>query len=270
MNLNWRSILFVPGNRPERFAKAFAAGADAVCLDLEDAVKAADKPAARQQTMAALSQPPEMPAAVRINAANVGWYEDDLSAVQQLPQQILAMLPKANLASVKQTAEQLPDRGLIAVLEDPLGIEEAYDIARQDAVVGLVLGAADLAAQLGARMEWEPLLYARSRMLMAAVSAGCLAMDVPSLELKDPAVVEAETRRVRALGYSCKAAIHPMQIEPIHLSLMPSDSEIDEARAMLAAYRDAGGGALAFNGVMLDEPVLIAARRTLAMAGQDV
>lgn len=270
MTLNWRSILFVPGTRPERFDKAFASGADAVCVDLEDAVEAAGKQQAREQMYAALQKPRQVSSTVRINGTGTRWHEEDVQAAGKLPDAVFLALPKAHLDGVQALSRETPKHQIIALLEDAQGIEEAYQIARQNSVVGLMLGAADLVAQLGAPMEWDALLYARSRMLMAAVNADCLAIDVPCLELKNPEVVFAQTQRVKTLGYACKAVIHPAQIEPVHRALMPSESDISQARAMLDTFDRAGGRAVEWNGVMLDEAVLVSARRVLALVGETI
>ena len=267
----WRSMLFVPGNRPERFAKAFAAGADAVCIDLEDAVPQGEKAQAREGLTGALppllEQFPQVAAAVRINALGTEQHGGDVAALDGLPPKALCMLPKAHLADVQALAGATP-RPVLALLEDARGIEEAYQVAAQPAVAGLMLGAGDLVAQLGARMEWEPLLYARSRLVMAAADGGCMALDVPCLQVGDADLVQRETERVARLGFDGKAAIHPAQVAPIHRALAPTEEEVARARGMVEAFAAAGGAAVAYEGVMLDEPVLVSARRVLARAAR--
>lgn len=265
---HWRSLLFVPANRPALFDKAFSSGADAVCMDLEDAVRAEDKPAARAHVISALAQPRQAAAAVRLNAVGSPWYEGDKQQLRGLSCEFTLLLPKAHLDSLATLIQDVPGHRIIPLLEDAQGVEEAYEIAQQEPVTGLLLGGADLAAQLGASMTWDALLYARSRLLMAAANAACLAIDVPCLALKKPDLVFRETERVKALGYSCKGAIHPLQIDPIHRALAPTAFERDEARAMLDAFEQAGGNAVALNGMLLDEPMLALARRTLALAGE--
>lgn len=267
--LHLRTLLFVPGNRPERFDKAFDSGADAVCMDLEDAVGKEDKTGAREAVAAALASPQRVPPAlVRINAADSQWYEKDVQKLSSLPPTVAIVLPKASLGQIQALTEKTGTRPLIALLENAASIEEAYAIAGHETVTALMLGGGDLMAELGGQLSWEPLFYARSRLLMAAVSAGCLAIDVPCLNLRDTAVIEEETRAVKALGYACKAAIHPAQIAPIHRALAPSDEEIIEAREMLAASRAATGDAVSWRGKMLDEAVIIMAERVLRLAGE--
>ena len=271
MNYHWRSLLFVPGNRPERFAKAFASGADAVCVDLEDAVATRDKQFAREQVADALATLPPVPTVVRLNALESAWHADDVKKLQTaLPQAVCFMLPKARLNTVQNLADKTQGRPLFALIESAAALEEAYQIAAEKSVAGLILGGADLSAELGTDMNWEALFYARSRLLLAAASAQILAIDVPCLTLKDTQLISEETQRVKALGYSCKGAIHPAQIEPIHAALTPTADEIEGAESMLAALETSQGDAVEWRGVLLDEPIIAAAKIVLARAGKTI
>jgi len=269
LNYHWRTLLFVPGNRPERFDKALLSGADAVCLDLEDAVAASSQESAREQVVQALQSGAKTPVVVRLNAAGTPWHESDIARLDCLPETVAFMLPKARLSSVQQLSSRTKGRPLFALIETALGIEEAYSIAAQEGVRGLMLGGADLTAELGASMTRDSLFYARSRLLMAASSAGRMAIDVPCLALKDEHTIAEETHLVKALGYSCKAVIHPAQIEPVHSVLTPSAAEIERAESMLAALKASDGDAVEWQGTMLDEPVIASARRILAQAGRN-
>ena len=264
----WRSLLFVPGNRPERFAKAYACGADALCLDLEDAVGKAHKDSARSHIANALRLPTDVPVAVRINGEDTKWHPADVQCLSQTPDSVFVMLPKARLSSIRRLWKAIQPRPLIALVEDPKGLLEAEEIATEPGVVALMLGGADLMSRLGGEISWDGLVYARGLLVLAAAAENCLAIDMPCFGLGDSLVDEArtETQRVAAMGYQCKAAIHPAQIPAIHGVLTPSSQDITRAQAMLQVYEDAGGDVVEFEGKMLDEPILISARRTLAIA----
>lgn len=266
MDIHWRTLLFVPGNRPERFEKAFASGADAVCIDLEDAVSESEKANARAYATTALAKPQLVDLTVRLNVIGSSNYDADLAQLGQLPDTVLLCLPKAHLSSVLTVMQDFPKQQILAVLEDAQGIEEAFDIARQTPVVGLVFGGGDLAAELGISMSWDAMLYSRSRLLLAAVNANCLPIDVPCLTLGDAEQTYNETLRIKNLGYKAKVAIHPDQIEPIRRAFTPSASEITEAKAILKAFAQGSGGAISFKGKMLDEPILQSARQVLKSA----
>jgi len=158
---------------------------------------------------------------------------------------------------------------LVALLETPASIDGAGAIANAGgALAALMLGGADLSAELGAQFGWDALLYARARILHAARAADLLAWDVPHIDLKDPDGLAEETRRVLALGFDCKTAIHPLQIPVIHDAFMPPAARIEWAGALLAALpADGASGAFMFRDSMIDAPVIRNARRILARAG---
>jgi citrate lyase subunit beta/citryl-CoA lyase/(S)-citramalyl-CoA lyase len=156
---------------------------------------------------------------------------------------------------------------LVALIESPRGVENAFAIAQAAGLGALMLGGADLSAELGARFGWDGLLYARGRLVNAAKAAGLQAWDVPHIDLADSAGLAEETRRVLALGYDCKTAIHPQQIAAIHAAFMPTPSELEWAQALLLAVPDdQASGAFIFQGRMVDAPVLRKARRVVELA----
>jgi (S)-citramalyl-CoA lyase len=268
----WRSLLFVPGSRPDRYEKALASGADLVCVDLEDAVAPADKDAARRSVLE-LVQGATWRAdssALRVNPARTEAGGDDLASLASLPaaEPLTVVVPKADgPADVERVRDALAAGGrevsLVAMVETARGLEDAADLAGVPGVSALFLGAVDLAAELGCALEWDALLYARSRLVHAAALGGVGVIDVPYLGLDDTAAVGAEARAVAALGFTAKAAIHPRQIEPIHDAFRPAPDEVTRARRLLDAYHRAGGGVISFEGVMVDRPVVEEARRTL-------
>jgi citrate lyase beta subunit len=157
--------------------------------------------------------------------------------------------------------------GLVCLIESARGLEAAMEIANADARLRVIaLGGVDLAADLRAELAWEPLLYGRSRLVQATAAAGIGLLDLPHLALDDAAALAAECRRVKALGFTGKLAIHPKQVAPIVETFTPSAAEVDRAARMVAALEQAGGNAVEFEGKMLEIPIVKAARRVLALA----
>jgi citrate lyase beta subunit len=266
-------MLFVSGEKTERFAKAMAAGADLVCIDLEDAVHPARKAEARAQVLAWLhAHPPkagEPKRALRVNGVRTLEGLRDLVALADsgVPLDVL-LLPKTEAAAdiqVLQATVGAQVGAIVALIETPLGIEQAADISRAP-LLALMLGGADLSAELDASFDQQGLLYARGRLVNAAKAAGLQAWDVPHINLADEAGLTAETRAVLALGFDCKTAIHPQQIATIHAAFRPTPAELDWARTLLAAVPAGNSdginvGAFLFNGRMVDAPLLKRARR---------
>lgn len=274
-----RSMLFVSGEKPDRFPKALATGADLVCIDLEDAVSHVSKQQARQDVLAfaaAARAPGRL--AIRLNGLRTREGLADLTALLASQARVEAIvLPKV------ESAEELAlfhawagERCgyVVALLESPLGIENAAAIAAAargaaPSLGALMLGGADLSSELGAAFDWDGLLWARARLVNAARSAGLQAWDVPHLDLRDLGALADETRRVARLGFDTKAAIHPDQVPVIHAAFAPSEVEVLRARSLLLALDQRGPdgqGAFLFEGRMVDAPVLARARRVVAHA----
>lgn len=269
-----RSWLFTPATRPDRFARAGEAGADVLIIDLEDAVAPGDKDRARAAALAHLDAGRgTAPAhALRVNGLRTRTGLDDLRLLLESrtgPDAVI--LPKVETPDEPRLADAwLAEAGsraaLVALVESARGVEAAPEIARSTPrLSALMFGAADLAADLGAPAAWEPLLYARSRVVAAAAAAGIGAIDAPYFDLKDQAGLEAELRAAVALGFAAKAAIHPGQVAAINAALTPSAAAVAEAREILA-QNEAGVGVV--GGRMVDEAVARRARRILAAAGE--
>ena len=268
-----RSWLFTPATRPDRFARAGEAGADVLIIDLEDAVAPGDKDRARAAALAHLdagrgTAPIQ---ALRVNGLRTRAGLDDLRLLLESrtgPDAVI--LPKVETPDEPRLvdawlAEAGSPAALVALVESARGVEAAPEIARSTPrLSALMFGAADLAADLGAPAAWEPLLYARSRVVAAAATAGLDAIDAPYFDLKDQAGLEAELRAAVALGFAAKAAIHPGQVAAINAALTPSAAAVAEAREILA-QNEAGVGVV--GGRMVDEAVARHARRILAAAG---
>ena len=281
-----RSMLFVPGDRPERFGKAAASGADAVILDLEDAVVAERRSQARTEIAAWLrSGERKVPAWVRINPVDSDDSLADLAAIiDARPDGIV--LPKARDGSDVERAhhwlESLEVRngfargsiGLLPLITESAGalLRAASFVSLPARVVGLTWGAEDLAADIGAAGnktadgEYElTFALARSFCLLAAAAAGVAAFDTIDTDLRDAAAIERRARASRRQGFAGKLAIHPAQVAPIHAAFSPTPEEIERAERVIAAFRAApGAGAVAFEGGMLDKPHLRQAERILA------
>jgi citrate lyase beta subunit len=274
-----RALLFTPGNRPERFAKAAATGADGLILDLEDAVAAPAKDDARATVVAHFrgdfraGLAPHQLKGLRVNNIHTAAGVRDLDAlVSSGVAPDFVLLPKVESAfEVRLYARHLEggQAGIAfgCLIESARGLEAAMEIAQADPRVRiLAFGGVDLAADLRAELAWEPLLYGRSRLVQAAASAGLGLLDVPHLALDDEAALAAECARVKALGFTSKLAIHPKQVAPILAAFTPTAAEVDRAARMVAALEQAGGNAVEFEGKMLEGPVVKAAQRVLALA----
>ena len=279
-----RSLLFTPGSRPERFVKAAATAADGFIIDLEDAVGPADKAGARVAVMDWLRRREGISregflVCLRINSVFNDFGLRDLTAVAELAREGFApdalLLPKVESAvEVELVARHLRAAGgaganvaLVALIESAAGLEEAARIARATPMLrALGFGGVDLAADLRASFSWEAMLAGRGRLVQAASMAGLGLLDVPYLEIDDDAGLTVECLRVRAMGFSGKLAIHPRQVDAINTAFTPTAAEIEFAQGVAAAYEAAAGGVCTYKGKMIDEPVMLSARRTLARA----
>lgn len=252
-----RTALFVPADRPDRFSKAAASGADAVILDLEDAVAASGKEAARALISADFT---DRPVLVRINAAGTPWHEADLAALAG-GRFSGAILPKAEDAeTTSAVARRLGDVPLVALVESAKGIANARAIAAAGPV-RLAFGSVDYCADLGCAHDREVLLPARSELVLASRLAGIAPpLDGVTVQLGDGAVAHGDAAHARALGMTGKLCIHPAQIAAVARAFLPSEAEVEWARRVLAS----GDGAVAVDGAMVDEPVRIRARGILS------
>ncbi len=270
MTKAFRSLLFVPGARPDRFDKAAASGADGVIIDLEDAVLPSEKETARSAALSWLSsEANSVSAGLRINSPRTAAGCADiaaLAAAARLPAFI--MVPKAETAEdIAIVGEVLSTRQIIAVVESGRSLSNVYAVARE-AGAGLLFGGADYSASLGADLaDWDAMLMARATIAAAASSAGVASYDVPFLDVADLTGLEAETRRSRALGMSGRACIHPAQVPAVNAAFTPAAVDVADARALLEAADAARAGAVLFKGKLVDRPVILAAQRLIDRAG---
>jgi (S)-citramalyl-CoA lyase len=268
-----RSWLFTPATRPDRFAKAFAAGADVAILDLEDAVAPGDKVQARTTALDYLVDEPAdgVRHALRINGLDTRAGISDLDALLgSAAAPDFLVLPKTETAGHLQILDRLLTAAgkatrLIGLIESARGLAAAEAIAAATPrLAGLMLGAADMAADLGAATAWAPLAFARGRLIAACAVAGVTPIDAPFFDLHDEAGLKQEVAAAVALGFAAKAAIHPAQIAAINAALTPGVEAVEKARAILAENAKGVGSV---DGQMIDEAIARKARRTLAAAG---
>jgi citrate lyase subunit beta/citryl-CoA lyase len=277
--VTWRSLLFVPGDRPERFAKAEASGADALILDLEDAVAAAAKDAARVAVAERLRASRDGVAlVVRVNPLDTDLCAADLVALGGLSPDAV-MLPKAEgAASVRALAERLATAGIAAPIlpiatETPAAIFQLGSYAACEApLAGLTWGAEDLPAAIGAATSREedgrftaPYEMARSLTLFGAHAAGVAPIETVYPAFRDLEGLAGYAARAARDGFTGMMAIHPVQVATINAAFTPTAEQLDHARRVVAAFADApGAGALQLDGRMIDAPHLAQARRVLA------
>lgn len=245
------TFLFVPGDRPDRFAKAVASGADVVLLDLEDAVSAGAKDSARAAVGEWLVRGRAM---VRINAPGTPWFEADASMVAA--RGVPVMVPKAETPGVLAGF-----REVVALVETARGVEGAGELAAVPSVTRLAFGSVDLAAELGVAPEdREPFAYARSRLVIASAAARLAPpVDGVTTDLHDSARLEEDVRYARSMGFGGKLCIHPEQVAPVRDGFAPTEAELAWARRVVAA----GDGVSVVDGRMVDKPVLARARHIL-------
>lgn len=284
-----RSLLFAPGVRPELMDKAHRSGADALIFDLEDSVPPDAKGEARRHVAHALQREDGLPVYVRLNHAGGDECTADLTALEQgVPTGLLqgVILPKvecaADIAAVDTGLSRIEHRtgwrvgslAIVPMIESCLGLRNAFEIASSSTrVTGMVLASAeqgDLIVDLGGR--WTPearaLIYPRSKLVCEARAAGVpWLIDGVFMNLKDNEALRRESAMARELGYVAKMAVHPAQLDAIHEAFSPTAEEIDYARGLVEAFREAestGRGAIRYRGMMVDYANVKLAERVLA------
>ncbi len=271
-----RTFIFAPGLKPDMYPKALACGTDIVCVELEDGIAPKDKDEAREKGMALFASPQAndgVERIVRINCLRTAFGLADVNAVlaTDTPPPAL-MLPKVMTADeIIWLDDLLSERGhetrLHVIIETNASLEAVHDIAQASTRIdALFFGGVDMAAELRCSNAWEPLLYARSRVVHAAASAGIDAIDVPYLDLEDPDGMAREATLARELGFSGKGSIHPKQIPILNDVFTPSESEIAHARRILDAFAKADTGLVVVDGKLIEKPVLRDMQRILSIA----
>ena len=271
--LSLKSWLFTPATKADRFGRAAEVHADALIIDLEDAVALSDKQKARTAALQYLEQPAgsRLPCALRINAPVTRTGIEDLHSLLEssaAPDYII--LPKCDSPAFIRMVRTLLDQAakkteIIALIESAKGVEALPDIVKSDVKpVGLLFGAADMAADLGAKTTWETLFFVRSRILQVAASAGVVVVDSPFFDIADLEGLKRETKAAEDLGFHGKAAIHPKQISIINEVFTPSAEEVARARQILTVNQQGVGSV---DHQMVDEAVARKARLVFERAG---
>jgi len=263
-----RSYLFVPGNRPDRYAKALAAGADAVIVDLEDAVPPNDKPSGRASLAAWLS--PEHAVLIRVNGSETQWFREDL-ALCKTPGVAGVLLPKAERAEdIRAVAEHSgAATPILPLIETARGFWNAHVLAQGPKVQRFIFGSIDFQLDLGIQAEEEELLYFRSQLVLVSRVAGLEPpVDGVTTSIDDLERIRTDTLRARRLGFGAKLCIHPRQVSPVNVCLEPTAEEESWARRIMEAAEAVHGAVVSVDGKMVDRPVMARAEAVLARIKQ--
>ena len=271
-----RSFIFTPGLNPEMFPKAVASGADMVCIELEDGIAIKDKDKARANTIRALKSNDfsnDLEIVVRVNCQRTKFGLLDLEALVSSNINLKAiMLPKVQTPDEVEFIDNLlADCGLETelhvIMETNQALESIYDIALSSKrIAALYFGGVDMAADLRCKNNWENLLFARSKIVHAAASAGIDVLDVPYLDLNDMDGMKKEAELAKNLGFSGKGSIHPKQISVLNEVFTPSKQEIEYARKVINQFNESDSGLVVIDGKLIEKPVLREMQRKLAIA----
>ena len=260
-----RSYLFVPGDRPDRFDKAMAAGADAVIVDLEDAVAPAKKTEARAAISKWLSA--EKKVLLRINADMTEWYRQDLQLARAVGVAGILLSKAQSIDAELQAICAETGKFLLPQVETAQGFENAYALASTPGVQRLLFGTLDFQMDLGIEGEGDELAYFRSELVLVSRLAGIQSpVDGPSTALDDAEQVTADTHRARRLGFGGKLCIHPKQVAHVNAAFAPTMVELEWARRVVAVAAESKGAAVALDGRMVDRPVILKAEQIVREA----
>jgi citrate lyase subunit beta/citryl-CoA lyase len=257
-----KSVLFLPASNPRAIAKARDAGADLVVLDVEDAVKPADKSSARDAAVAAVASEWRVPVAIRVNGVGTQWHSLDLDAVARSKAD-LAVVPRAISAHLVHGVAEAVNKPVLAMIETAAGVLAAPQIAGSAAA--LIAGTNDLRSDLRLPLDAsrEPISASLQMIVLAARASDVAVFDGVFNGLDDPDGFLREAEEGRRLGFDGKSLIHPNQIEPCHRAFAPSAAEVKRARSLVDAFQ---GGAERFGNEMIERMHVEAARRVLERA----
>ena len=268
------NFLFVPGTRPERFAKALDSGAGGVIIDLEDAVAAEDKDTARNAIRAAwpsFTAEQKKRLVIRSNSPGSKFYSADLILAQELDVACLLIPKSESLDEINGAALVLPNTALIPMIETAIGLDHLREIANSNQVIRLALGNLDLQADLG--MVCDPqeteLQTARYQIVLASrVAQIAPPIDGVTPSTDDVVRIQDDAERAKRMGFGGKLCIHPKQVGIVKAAFMPSEAEVAWAKRVIEADAASKGGAVKLDSRMIDRPVVLLAQRTIAIAGK--
>lgn len=269
----WRSVLYIPGSKERALEKAKGLAADAIIFDLEDAVAMEEKPRARALLAETLRTADygQRARIVRINGLDTEWGADDVAAMVGVPLEAI-LIPKVNSAAdVQAVAALIPGVDLWAMMETPLGMLNAAEIAAHSRLVGMVMGTNDLAKDLGTRFRADrlPMITGLGLCLLAARAHGVTIVDGVYNAFKDVEGLRAECTQGRDMGFDGKTLIHPDQLAVANEVFAPSEAEVDLARRQIAAFdaaKAAGQGVAVVDGKIVENLHIVTAQATLAKA----
>lgn len=268
------NFLFVPGTRPERFSKALDSGANAVVLDLEDAVPEEDKDNARNAIRSAwpsFTAEQKNRLVIRSNSPGSKFYSADLILAQELNVACILIPKSESQDEINGAALVLPSTAIIPMIESALGLENIREIANSNQVIRLALGNLDLQTDLGMICDQNETELQTARFQI--VLASRLAQIAPPIDGVTPSTddlerINRDAQRAKAMGFGGKLCIHPKQVSIVKSAFMPSQDELNWAQRVIEADKTSKGGAVKLDGRMIDRPVVLLAQRTLAIAGK--
>lgn len=271
-----RSFIFTPGLKPEMFPKALASGADMVCIELEDGIAPKDKEEARIKALKLfeVAQADDgVERILRINSMRERFGIEDVLAIlaTDTPPPSLMMPKVKSPDEIIMLDQLLTERGhktrLHVIIETNAGLEAAYEIANcSSRIEAMFFGGVDMAAELRCENNWQQLIYARSRVVHAAASAGLDVIDVPYLNLQDLEGMCDEAKKAKDLGFAGKGSVHPKQIAALNDIFTPSKDNITRARRVIKTFEDADTGLVVIDGKLIEKPVMREMYRIVAIA----
>jgi citrate lyase subunit beta/citryl-CoA lyase len=267
-------FLFVPGTRPERFQKAFDSGADAVILDLEDAVPEEEKELARNAIRSAwpsFTQEQKGRLVIRSNSPGSQFYSADLIMAKELDITCILIPKSESPDQINGAALVLPNTAIIPMIETALGLDHLREIANSNQVIRLALGNIDLQVDLGMTCNADETELQTARFQI--VLASRLAAIAPPIDGVTPSTdnieqITHDAERAKRMGFGAKLCIHPKQVAIVQAAFMPTQEDLAWAKRVIEADKASKGGAVKLDGRMIDRPVVLLAQRTLALAGK--
>ena len=273
-----RSFIFTPGLKPEMFPKALVSGADMVCIELEDGIAPKDKEEARVKALKLFEVPQAddgVERILRINSMRERFGIEDVLAIlaTDTPPPSLMMPKVRSPDEIVMLDQLLTERGhktrLHVIIETNAGLEAAYEIANcSSRIEAMFFGGVDMAAELRCENNWQQLIYARSRVVHAAASAGLDVIDVPYLNLQDLDGMCDEAQKAKSLGFAGKGSVHPKQIGALNDIFTPSNDDIARAKRIIKTFEEADTGLVVIDGKLIEKPVMREMYRIVAIANK--